>query len=372
MNIPFLNFEPMHSEVYEELRNAFDSVIKSNWFVLGNHVSQFETDFAKFNQVNNVIGVSNGLDALHLSLLALGIKQGDEVIVPSNTYIATVLAISYVGATPVFVEPNIETYNIDVDKIEEAITKKTKAIMPVHLYGQACQMDRILEISEKFNLYIIEDNAQSQGASFDGKLTGSFGIVNGTSFYPGKNLGALGDAGAVTTNNEILADKIRALRNYGSNKKYYNSTIGFNMRLDELQAAFLSVKLKNLSNWIIKRQEIAELYNEYLRDIPGIILPKIAEKATHSYHLYVIRHKNRNQLQRHLSDNGIGTMIHYPIPPHLQEAYIDLGYKNGDFQIAEEIAETCLSLPIYPGLEKAQVITICRCIENFKINSIAS
>lgn len=350
MNIPFLNFEPMHNEVHDELQAAFNSVLKSNWFVLGNHVNQFETEYADFNQVKHVIGVSNGLDALHLSLLALGITKGDEVIVPSNTYIATVLAVSYVGATPVFVEPNIETYNIDVEKIEAAITNKTRAIMPVHLYGQACQMDKIQDLAQKHNLFIIEDNAQSQGASFNGKLTGSFGNLNGTSFYPGKNLGALGDAGAVTTNDEELANKIRVLRNYGSNKKYFNETIGYNMRLDELQAAFLSVKLKQLAKWTAQRQEIASYYNELLKDIPGLILPKTAENATHSYHLYVIRTKNRDELQKHLTDNGIGTMIHYPIPPHLQEAYSHLGFKRGDFPIAEELADTMLSLPMWPGI----------------------
>lgn len=358
MNIPFLNFEPMHSEVHDELQAAFNSVLKSNWFVLGNHVNQFETEYADFNQVKHVIGVSNGLDALHLSLLALGITKGDEVIVPSNTYIATVLAVSYVGATPVFVEPNIETYNIDVEKIEAAITNKTRAIMPVHLYGQACQMDKIQDLALKYNLYIIEDNAQSQGASFNGKLTGSFGHLNGTSFYPGKNLGALGDAGAVTTNDDELANKIRVLRNYGSNKKYFNETIGYNMRLDELQAAFLSVKLKQLAKWTAQRQEIASYYNELLKDIPGLILPKTAENATHSYHLYVIRTKNRDELQKHLTDNGIGTMIHYPIPPHLQEAYSNLGFKRGDFPIAEELADTMLSLPMWPGMGREDVKTI--------------
>lgn len=362
MNIPFLNFEPMHNEVHDELQAAFNSVLKSNWFVLGNHVNQFETEYADFNQVKHVIGVSNGLDALHLSLLALGITKGDEVIVPSNTYIATVLAVSYVGATPVFVEPNIETYNIDVEKIEAAITNKTRAIMPVHLFGQACQMDKIQDLAQKHNLFIIEDNAQSQGASFNGKLTGSFGNLNGTSFYPGKNLGALGDAGAVTTNDEELANKIRVLRNYGSNKKYFNETIGYNMRLDELQAAFLSVKLKQLAKWTAQRQEIASYYNELLKDIPGLILPKTAENATHSYHLYVIRTKNRDELQKHLTDNGIGTMIHYPIPPHLQEAYSNLGFKRGDFPIAEELADTMLSLPMWPGMDGNEIKGISKFI----------
>ncbi len=356
----------MHNEVHDELQSAFNDVLKSNWFVLGNHVSQFEEDYSQFNHVKHVVGISNGLDALHLSLMALGISKGDEVIVPSNTYIATVLAVSYVGAIPVFVEPHIETYNIDPEKIEAAITSKTRAIMPVHLYGQACQMNRILEIANKYNLFIIEDNAQSQGASFNGKMTGSFGKINGTSFYPGKNLGALGDAGAVTTDDEELARKIRVLRNYGSNKKYYNDTIGYNMRLDEIQAAFLSVKLKYLVKWIAQRQEIASYYNDCLKEIPGLILPKTTDNATHSYHLYVIRTNKRDELQQHLTENGIGTMIHYPIPPHLQEAYSHLGHKRGDFPIAEELADTMLSLPMWPGMTEEQVSIVCKKINDFQ------
>jgi dTDP-4-amino-4,6-dideoxygalactose transaminase len=365
MKIPFLNFEPMHNEVHDELQEAFNSVLQSNWFVLGNKVKQFEAEYAKFNKIGNVIGLSNVLDALHLSLLALGITKGDEVIVPSNTYIATVLAVSYVGATPVFVEPNIDTYNIDVDKMEKAITAKTKVIMPVHLYGQACQMNKIQEIAKKYNLFIVEDNAQSQGASFNGQLTGTFGNVNGTSFYPGKNLGALGDAGAITTNDDDIAKKIRVLRNYGSDRKYYNDIIGHNMRLDELQAAFLSVKLKQLPKWTLQRQEVASYYNEALKDIPGIILPKTAKHATHVYHLYVIRTESRMELQKHLADHGIDTLIHYPVPPHLQNAYIQLGYEKGDFPIAEELANTMLSLPIWVGISKQHVMKVSQVINDF-------
>jgi dTDP-4-amino-4,6-dideoxygalactose transaminase len=365
MKIPFLNFEAMHNKVNDELQAAFNSVLKSNWFVLGNRLDQFESEYADFNQVEHVIGVSNGLDALHLSLLALGITKGDEVIVPSNTYIASALAVSYVGATPVFVEPNIETYNIDVEKIEGAITKKTKAIIPVHLYGQACQMDKIQELAQKYELYIVEDNAQSQGARYNGKMTGSFGHVNGTSFYPGKNLGALGDAGAVTTNDEDLASKIMVLRNYGSKKKYFNETIGYNMRMDELQAAFLSVKLRQLANWTTQRQEIASCYSDFLKDVQGLILPKTAVNATHSYHLYVIRTRYRDELQKHLTNKGIGTMIHYPIPPHLQKAYSHLGYERGDFPIAEELADSMLSLPMWPGIERASILEVCDVIKDF-------
>ncbi len=355
----------MHDEVHDELHHAFDDVLRSNWFVLGKHVMQFEDAYSKFNKVSNVIGVSNGLDALYLSLLALGIKSGDEVILPSNTYIATVLAVSYVGATPIFVEPNIETYNIDVAKIENVITGRTKAIMPVHLYGQACEMEEIMAIAKRFNLFVIEDNAQSQGASYNGILTGAWGDINGTSFYPGKNLGALGDAGAITTNHEELANKIKILRNYGSQKKYHNEVIGHNMRLDEIQAAFLTVKLNRLLDWTKKRQEIASWYDEYLKNLMGVTLPKIAKGATHVYHLYVIRSNERDELQHHLTSCGIGTLIHYPIPPHLQEAYKHLSYVEGDFPISEEIARTALSLPIWIGMTRNEVEYVCNSIISF-------
>ncbi len=326
---------------------------------------QFETDFANFNQVSSCVGVSNGLDALHLALKVLNIGPGDEVIVPSNTYIASLLAVSYVGALPVLVEPDNETYNIDPLRIQEAITPNTKAIMPVHLYGQCCEMDAIMNIAKQNQLSVVEDNAQSQGASFNGRMAGSFGHVNGTSFYPGKNLGALGDAGAVTSNDLGLAQRIRTLRNYGSERKYYNEEIGYNMRLDELQAAFLSVKLKYLNQWSIERQQIASWYNESLASIGDLILPAIKEKATHVYHLYVIRSAKRNQLQEFLSKKGIGTLIHYPVPPHLQKAYQHLNYKAGDFPIAEEIANTCLSIPIWPGLGQSQVQRISNAIKDF-------
>ncbi|MCS6989731.1 MAG: DegT/DnrJ/EryC1/StrS family aminotransferase, partial [Chloroherpetonaceae bacterium] len=252
--IPFLSFEAMNAQIRDEIHQAFERVFFSNWYILGREVANFEAEYAKWNQVRFCVGVASGLDALHLSLRALGIGKGDEVIVPSNTYIATVLAVSFVGATPVFVEPRLDTYNIDPERIEEAITPRTKAIMPVHLYGQACEMDRIMDIAKKYGLYVVEDNAQAHGATYNGKLTGSFGIVNGTSFYPGKNLGALGDAGAITTDDEALYRKCQTLRNYGSQKKYYNEIIGYNSRLDELQAAFLSVKLKYLEKWTEERR----------------------------------------------------------------------------------------------------------------------
>jgi dTDP-4-amino-4,6-dideoxygalactose transaminase len=364
-NIPFLNFAPMHTAIRAEMQAAFQTVYDSNWFVMGKHVESFEKQYAHFNQVAHCIGVSNGLDALHLALNALGVGEGDEVIVPSNTYIATLLAVSYVGATPVLVEPNIHTYNIDPSNIEKAITNKTKVIMPVHLYGQACEMDAIMLIAEKYGLYVVEDNAQAHGAAFQNKLTGSFGDVNGTSFYPGKNLGALGDAGAVTTNDDTLAQKIRILRNYGSEIKYHNEVIGYNHRLDEMQAAFLSVKLSYLNEWTKQRQQIAQSYTKTLKNIGDLILPVTHPEATHVYHLYVIRTQHRDALQNHLTNHGIGTMIHYPIPPHKQNAYTSLGYQKGDFRIAEEIADTCLSLPIWPGMTNEQIGYVTTTISNF-------
>lgn len=365
MKIPFLSFEKTNNKIKSEITNAFEKVFDSQWYVLGQHVKDFEIEYARFNDVNYCVGISNGLDALHIALKTLNIGKGDEVIVPSNTYIATALAVSYVGATPVFVEPDINTYNIDPGKIEAAITSRTKALMPVHLYGQACEMDKIESIAKKHNLYIIEDNAQAQGASFNGKLTGSWGDINGTSFYPGKNLGALGDAGAITTNDSELARRAAVLRNYGSEKKYYNEIVGYNMRLDEIQASFLSVKLKHLSEWTQQRRQIASWYNETLNEISNIMLPIVEQDATHVYHLYVIRTNQRDALQKHLADNGIGTLIHYPIPVHLQEAYKHLGYTTGDFPIAEKIADTCLSLPMWPGMTPNQIEYIADVIKRF-------
>ena len=365
MKIPFLNLSATHQPMKMEMMNAFEKVYDSNWFVLGEQVNAFESNYAAFNQVNHVVAVSNGLDALHIALKTLNIGPGDEVIIPSNTFIATVLAVSYVGATPIFVEPNISTYNIDPSKIELAITSKTKAIMPVHLYGQACEMTEIMRIAEKYNLKVIEDNAQAQGAFFNDKITGSFGHINGTSFYPGKNLGALGDAGGLTTNDLLLAKKAKVLSNYGTRIKYVNDEIGFNMRMDECQAAFLNVKLNYLSTWIKQRQQIATWYNLHLSNIEGLILPIVAQHATHTYHLYVVRTEKRNELMNFLTSHEIGTLIHYPIPPHLQNAYSNLCFTKGDFPISEEIADTCLSLPIWPGMKEDQVEYIAKSIKQF-------
>jgi dTDP-4-amino-4,6-dideoxygalactose transaminase len=362
--IPFLNFKPMHEQIRSEMHQAFSDVYDSYWYIMGEKLQTFEASYAKYNQTKYCVGVSNGLDALILALEALNIGKGDEVIVPSNTYIASVIAITSVGATPVFVEPRMDTYNINPELIEQNITKRTKAIMPVHLYGQACEMDYIMKLAKAYDLYVVEDNAQAHGSSYNGKLTGSFGHANGVSFYPGKNLGALGDAGAVTTNKEEIAEKIKALRNYGSHKKYHNDYVGLNRRLDELQAALLSVKLQYLNDWTQERKEIARTYNESLVG-SNLILPQLASNADHVYHLYVVRTSKREELQEHLNNKGVGTLIHYPIPPHLQKAYKYLGYRKGDFPIAEEIAKTTISLPLWPGMLKSDMKDLCKIVNGF-------
>lgn len=365
MKIPYLSFEHQNRLIKKDMLQSFEAFFDKGWYVLGDNVEKFEQAYAALTGVDYCIGVSNGLDALHLALKALQIGEGDEVIVPSNTYIATALAVSYVGATPVFAEPKQDTCNIDPETIRRAITSKTKAIIPVHLYGQACEMDAVMQLATENRLYVIEDNAQSQLATYRGKLTGSFGHVNGTSFYPGKNLGALGDAGAVTTKHKEFSESVKMLRNYGSQKKYYHDFIGFNMRLDECQAGFLSVKLQHLEQWTRERQQIASYYDSALSGIDNVVLPSVAEGATHVYHIYMIRSAKRDQLQEHLSKHGIGTMIHYPVPPHLQKAYAHLGFGKGDFPIAEGIADTCLSLPIWPGLKENDVAYIAEKIKNF-------
>lgn len=357
----------MHGQLREEAIKVFTQFYDDQYYVLGKGITQFEKEYAEYNHTKYCVGVSNGLDALHLALRALGIGEGDEVIVPSNTYIATVLAVSYTGAKPVFVEPDTRTYNIAPENIEKAITPATKAIMPVHLYGQICDMDSIMAIAHKHNLFVVEDNAQAHGSTWNNKMAGSFGHINAVSFYPGKNLGALGDAGAVTTDNEEYAVAATMLRNYGSREKYYNEIIGYNNRIDELQARFLSLKLKHLQAFTEERVQIAGWYNNGLTNISGLVTPYVAPEAAHVYHLYVIQTAHRDELITCLKDKGIGTLIHYPVPPHLQQAYKHLGYRQGDFPIAEELANTCLSLPLYPGLTQQQVDYVCSIIKSFYI-----
>ena len=365
MKIPFLSFSPQHDPIREEVLTAIAHVYDKQWYVLGEQVKAFETEYSAFNHTAHTIGVANGLDALHLALLALDVQPGDEVIVPSNTYIATWLAVSYLGGVPVPVEPDARTYNLDPALIEAAITPRTKGIMPVHLYGQACEMGPIMETAKKHGLWVVEDNAQAQGAAWKGGLTGSFGDANGTSFYPGKNLGALGDAGAVTTNDDVLDAKIRTLRNYGSQKKYYNEIIGQNSRLDELQAAVLRVKLEHLPAWTAQRQQVAAWYDQHLAGLGDLVLPTVAAGATHVYHLYVVRTARREALQQHLTEQGVGTLIHYPVPPHRQQAYAHLAIPAGAFPIAEKIADTALSLPMWPGMTEEHVAGVAEAVRVF-------
>jgi len=348
--IPFLDLQSPHQELRYELTAAFSRVLSSGWFVLGEEVKQFEHEFASYCNTSYCIGVANGLDALHLILRAYSIGPGDEVIVPSNTYIATWLAVNHCGALPIPVEPVIETYNIDPSLIESAITAKTKAIIVVHLYGQPVDMDPINEIAKKHGLKVIEDCAQAHGALYKGRKVGSLGDAAAFSFYPGKNLGALGDGGAVTTCDPQLAEKIRSLRNYGSHIRYHNKLKGYNSRLDEIQSAFLRVKLPTLDADNSNRSAIASYYSEGLLGIKGLTLPKIAFGCEHVWHLYVVRHAKRDELQSRLAELGIGTMIHYPIPPHLQPAYKDLGMLEGAFPISEAIHREILSLPIGPTI----------------------
>lgn len=354
MKVPFLDFVKPYAELGTELDEAYARFMHSAWYVLGREVEAFEREFADYCGAEHCVGVGNGLEALHLALRAYDIGKGDEVIVPSNTYIATWLAVSYAGATPVPVEPDAKTFNLDPGRIEAAITPKTKAIMPVHLYGQPADMDPIMSIARKHGLNVIEDNAQAHGARYKGRRTGSLGDAAGNSFYPGKNLGAYGEAGAVTTNDKELADKIRILRNYGSQKKYYNEVKGYNSRLDELQAAFLRVKLKKLDEWNDRRRTVAAQYLAGWHDTSGLTLPFVPAWAEPVWHLFVVRLPGRDGVQQKLTEAGIGTLIHYPVPPHLSGAYADAGWKRGAFPVAEEMANSVLSLPMGPHLSEEQ------------------
>lgn len=347
----------LHQAEYEQ---AALKALRSGWYILGREVAALEEEFANYLGAKFCIGVNSGLDALTLSVRALKIGAGDEVIVPANTYIATVLAITANGATPIFVEPD-EFYNLDAAKIESAVTEKTKAIMVVHLYGQAARMDKICAVAEKYNLKLIEDCAQSHGAKFNGKVTGTFGNAGCFSFYPTKNLGAFGDGGAVVTDDAELAKTLKMLRNYGSEIKYHNKLEGVNSRLDEIQAALIRVKLSHLDELNIERQKIAEKYLNGIKN-SRLILPSICAGADHVYHQFVVRTEKRDEFKNYLEDNGIKTVIHYPIPPHLAECYSRLGYKRGDFPITEKFADEVLSLPMFNGMTDEEinfVIEVC-------------
>lgn len=366
MKVPFVTFLPMHNEIRQELDSAYNRVLDKSYFIQGDECRKFEEEFAEYCGVKYCVGVASGLDALILILKAMGIGNGDEVIVSSNTYIATALAVSYNGAKPVFVEPEIETFNINPSRIEEKITSNTKAIIAVHLQGRTADMDAINSIAKKYNLKVIEDAAQAHGAKYKGKKAGSLSDAAGFSFYPGKNLGALGDGGCVTTNDKALAEKIRALGNYGSDYKYHHIYKGVNSRLDEIQAAFLRVKLPNLDRWNEDRRTTAKKYFEGIKNSLIKLPLKSTEEFEHIYHVFVIRCDKRDELEKYLNDNNIGTLKHYPIPMHEQECYKDLGIKHGELPIAEEISRTVLSIPMYYGMADEEVNYVIDMINNFK------
>ena len=354
MKIPFLDLGAAYRELKTEIDLAVARVLESGWYILGPEVEAFEADFAAYCEAKHAIGVANGLDALHLALLAMGVGPGDEVIVPSNTYIATWLAVSQCGATPVPVEPDERTYNLDPDRIEAAITPRTKVILPVHLYGQPADMDPIIAIARNHGLRVLEDGAQAHGARYKGRRIGAHGDAVAWSFYPGKNLGALGDGGAVTTSDPEIADRIRVLRNYGSRIKYVNEVKGFNSRLDPLQAAVLRVKLQHLDAWNERRKTIAQRYLEGLA-ASGLVLPHVPEWADPVWHLFVVRHPQRDALSQRMNEAGVGTLIHYPIPPHRQAAFAGLRFTEGSFPIADKMAAEVFSIPIGPQMNTEQI-----------------
>ena len=364
MEIRFNVLDRQYQKYAEEYKKAAIGALESGWYILGERCQRFEEEFASFIGSKYCVGLNSGQDALTLAVRALGIGPGDEVIVPANTYIATVLGITENGAMPVFVEPD-EYYNLDASKIEEAITERTKAVMAVHLYGQAANMKVIRKIADRHSLYLLEDCAQSHGARFEGQMTGTFGDIGCFSFYPTKNLGAFGDAGAVVTDNEELAERIRMLRNYGSRKKYYNEIEGVNSRLDEIQAALLSVKLSHMGELMKERVRMAGYYDRYISC--GLLTkPSVRPGADHVYHQYVIRCNVREALQGYLAGKGIQTQIHYPEPPHLAECYVRLGYKRGDFPITENYADTVLSLPLYTGMTQEEQDYVIDALNGFK------
>lgn len=360
--ISFLDLKAPYEELRSEIDNAISRVTSSGWYIGGEEVEKFEAEYAASCGTRYAVAVANGLDALHLSLRAMGVGPGDEVIVPSNTYIATWLAVSQCGATPVPVEPDEHTYNLDPSRIEAAITRRTRVVLPVHLYGQPADMDAILKVAGNHGLRVLEDGAQAHGARYKGCTLGAHGDAVAWSFYPGKNLGAMGDGGAVTTNDAQLADQLRTLRNYGSRVKYVNEIKGYNSRLDPIQAAILRVKLAHLPDWIRRRAGVAELYRRGLAGC-GIQLPQVPAWADPAWHLYVVQHPQRDVLQQALTNAGIGTLIHYPIPPHLQQAYASEGWARGAFPIAEQMAQSVMSLPMGPHMSQATAATVVDAVQ---------
>jgi dTDP-4-amino-4,6-dideoxygalactose transaminase len=363
VTIPFLDLHAAYVELKQEVDAAIARTLESGYYILGPELEAFEHEFAAYCEVSHCVGVGNGLDALRISLLAMGIGPGDEVIVPSNTYVATWLAVSQCGGIPVPVEPDSKTYNIDTSLLEAAVTDRTKAIIPVHLYGQPVDLDPVLEMARSRGLLVLEDAAQAHGARYKGRRIGAHGDAVAWSFYPGKNLGAMGDGGAITTDNPEIAEKARLLRNYGSRTKYLNEVKGINSRLDPLQAAVLRVKLRHLDDWNERRRSIAERYMEALSGT-GLVLPFVPDWAEPVWHLYVVRTAERDVHQANLDKAGIGTLIHYPVAPHMQAAYDDLGYSPGDLPLARQLADEVISLPIGPHLSERHVSEVVRCLSN--------
>jgi len=365
MKVPILDLKPAYDELRAELDAAYFRVMESGWLLLGRELEAFETEYAASVGTRHCVGVANGLEAMQLVLMALGVGPGDEVIVPSHGYIATWLAVTHAGAKPVPCEPDPQTYNLNPRKLRSLITPRTRVILPIHLYGQTADLEAINAVAAQNSIFVLEDAAQSHGARSHGRSAGSLGHAAGVSFYPSKNLGALADAGAVTTNDDDLAEKIRHLRNYGSKIRYQNEYVGLNSRLSELQAAFLRAKLPCLADWNARRAALAARYLEQLQGVGDLVLPFVPSWAEPVWHLFVIRTARREALQAHLAARGVGTQIHYPVPPHLSKAYASAGWARGDFPLAEQYAGEVLSLPIGPHLAAAQVDYVCTAVRKF-------
>jgi dTDP-4-amino-4,6-dideoxygalactose transaminase len=361
--IPYLDLKAQYRTIQKEIEEAVKSVLESGYFVLGEEVAAFEQSFAAYCQTRFAVAVNTGTSALHLALLAAGVGPGDEVITTSLTFVATAAAVAYTGAKPVFVEIDPDTLNLDARKAAQAVTPRTKALLPVHLHGKPVDMALLLEISKKNNIALIEDAAQAHGAEFQGRRAGSMGLAGCFSFYPGKNLGAYGEGGAVTTNDEGIAKKIRLLRDWGAEKRYHHDVKGFNFRMESLQGAILRVKLKHLEKWTQARQALAKRYDEKLKGLP-LEVPQTPPGVRHVYHVYAILAEKRDQLQQYLEGRGVQTNIHYPIPVHLQKAYADLGYKAGDFPATEKACDRLLSLPLYPEMTEAQVDEVVQAVRD--------
>ncbi len=363
--IPFLDLKQQYQSIKPEIMAAIEKVLDSGQFVLGDEVKQFENEFAAFSQAKHGIGMNSGTSALHLALLACGVGPGDEVITVAHTFVATVAAIRYIGAHPILVDIDPESYTLDPTKLEAAITPKTKAIMPVHLYGQPADMDPILEIAKKHNLFVIEDSAQAHGAEYKGRRCGSMGDMSGFSFYPGKNLGAYGEGGLVTTQSDELAQKLRMLRDWGQEKKYHHVMVGFNARLEGIQGAILRVKLPLLEGWTEARRAVAKRYDAELAGLKHVVLPKAYSDRRHVYHIYAVRVKDRDGFMKFMSDEGVGTAIHYPFAIHTLGGYSDMGFKVGDFPVAEQVASEVVSIPMFPEMTDEMVVAVIAAVKKY-------